>query len=66
VPEPVLERAGEVLAELETHQLRAREKPLIPNRKRRKERAAGPSLFDPIPATEAKGTIETAEKKPGP
>jgi DNA mismatch repair protein MutS len=43
VPEEVLERAREVLAELESHPVPTREQPL---RRRRRDRGPQPSLFD--------------------
>jgi DNA mismatch repair protein MutS len=46
VPEEVLGRARQVLAELESHPVDTREPSPGPGRRRRRERAAQPSLFD--------------------
>jgi DNA mismatch repair protein MutS len=46
VPEEVLGRAREVLAELESHPVDTQEPSPGPGRRRRRERAAQPSLFD--------------------
>jgi DNA mismatch repair protein MutS len=45
VPEPVLERARAVLAELETHHLEGKDGPTIRRRRRRQRCPSGPSLF---------------------
>lgn len=49
VPEEVLGRAREVLAELESHPVTTRERPTAPGRKKRREREVQPSLFDEPP-----------------
>jgi DNA mismatch repair protein MutS len=46
VPEEVLSRAREVLAELESHPVSTRERITPPSRRRRRERDAQPGLFD--------------------
>jgi DNA mismatch repair protein MutS len=48
VPEEVLGRARDVLAELESHPMALRERPTAPGRRRRRERDAQPSLFDGV------------------
>jgi DNA mismatch repair protein MutS len=48
VPEEVLGRAKEVLAELESHPMALRERPTAPGRRRRRERDPQPSLFDTV------------------
>jgi DNA mismatch repair protein MutS len=48
VPDEVLGRAKEVLAELESHPMSLRERPTAPARRRRREAQAHPSLFDRI------------------
>jgi DNA mismatch repair protein MutS len=48
VPEEVLGRAKEVLAELESHPVALRERPTAPGRRRRRERDAQPTLFDDV------------------
>ncbi|HKI35047.1 MAG TPA: DNA mismatch repair protein MutS [Gemmataceae bacterium] len=48
VPEEVLGRAKEVLAELESHPMSLRERPTAPGRRRRRERDAQPTLFDSV------------------
>ncbi len=46
VPEEVLGRAKEVLAELESHPVSTKERPTAPGRRRRREREEQKSLFD--------------------
>ena len=46
VPEEVLDRAKEVLAELEAHPMALRERPTASGRRRRREPDKQPSLFD--------------------
>jgi DNA mismatch repair protein MutS len=48
VPEEVLDRAREVLAELESHPVSTRERATAPGRRRRRDRQAQPSLFDNV------------------
>jgi DNA mismatch repair protein MutS len=48
VPEEVLGRAKEVLAELESHPMALRERPTAPSRRRRRESAPQPGLFDGV------------------
>ncbi len=48
VPEEVLGRAKEVLAELESHPMALRERPTAPGRRRRREPDTQPSLFDGV------------------
>jgi DNA mismatch repair protein MutS len=48
VPEEVLGRAREVLAELESHPMALRERPTAPPRRRRREPDPQPSLFDGV------------------
>src|SRR5213079_554581 len=48
VPEEVLGRAKEVLAELESHPMALRERPTAPGRRRRREPDPQPSLFDGV------------------
>jgi hypothetical protein len=51
VPKPVLDRAQEVLAELEARHLQTKEQP-PPGRKRRRDPLSQPSLFTELEATE--------------
>ena len=48
VPEEVLGRAKEVLAELESHPVGLRERPTAPGRRRRREQGPQPGLFDSV------------------
>jgi DNA mismatch repair protein MutS len=48
VPEEVLERAGEVLAELEAHHLKAKDPTISPRRRRRRTELPQPGLFGEI------------------
>jgi len=48
VPEEVLGRAKEVLAELESHPMALRERPTAPGRRRRRDPGPQPGLFDGV------------------
>jgi DNA mismatch repair protein MutS len=48
VPEEVLGRAREVLAELESHPVSLQERPTAPGRRRRRAPDAQPGLFDDV------------------
>ncbi len=61
VPQEVLGRAREVLAELESHPMALGERPTAPGRRRRREREAVPGLFDALNEESHHETHETHE-----